>query len=98
MKYRIRRSDSGKLEIRELDISHQNALPNDLCLKLREEKGLEDENDGWKQMGQGSPARDFREDYDFEGDQDYDDRDDESDKDFTACSSEDCGNCGHCDY
>ena len=98
MKCRVRRSDSGKLEIWELDISHQNALPDDLCLKLREDKGLEDENDGWKHIGQGNPARDFREDNDFEGDQDYDDRHDESDKDFTACSSEDCGNCGHCDY
>lgn len=98
MKCRVRRSDSGKLEIWELDSSHQNALPDDLCLKLREEKSLEDENDGWKQMGQGNPARDFREDYDFEDEQDYDDRDDESDKDFTACSPNDCGNCGHCDY
>ena len=65
MKCRVRRSDSGKLEIWELDIGHQNALPDDLCFKLREEKGLEIENDGWKQMGQGSPARGFREDYDF---------------------------------
>jgi len=47
MKCRVRRSDSGKLELWELDISHQNALPDDLCLKLREEKGLEDENDRW---------------------------------------------------
>lgn len=31
-------------------------------------------------------------------DQDGDGRDDESDKDFTACSSQDCGYCGHCDY
>ena len=49
-------------------------------------------------MGQGSPARDFRDHYDFKGDQDYDDRDNESDKGFTACSSEDCGNRGHRDY
>ena len=54
MKWRVRRSDSGKLEIWELDIGHQNALPDDLCFKLREEKGLEDGNDGWKRMGQGS--------------------------------------------
>jgi hypothetical protein len=24
--------------------------------------------------------------------------DDESEKDFTACSADDCGNCGHCTY
>ena len=48
--------------------------------------------------GTGQPARDFRNDYDLEGDQDYDDRVDESDKGFTACSSVDCGNCGYCDY
>jgi hypothetical protein len=28
----------------------------------------------------------------------YDGSPAESEKDFTACSSEDCGNCGHCPY
>lgn len=34
LKCRIRGSESGKLEIWELDSSHQSALPDDLCLKL----------------------------------------------------------------
>jgi hypothetical protein len=68
----------------ELDIGQQNALPDDLCLKLRQ-----DENE----QGQS-------EDYYNSEDQrkSEDDRDDESEKDFTACSAEDCGYCGHCDY
>ena len=81
MKFRVRGSESGNLEIWELDISHQSALPDDLCLKLREDKGLADENEGWKQLGQGSPAKDPAEDYNDSGDdQDCDGRDDESDK------------------
>ena len=98
MKCRVKRTNSGELEVWELDISHQSALPDDLCHKLREEDH-EDENDRSKQTGPGSPARDFGEDYDdFEDAHEYYDREDESDKDFTACSSEHCGNCGHCDY
>lgn len=104
MKCRVKGTDSGKLEIWELDISHQSALPDDLCRKLRgyeieKEDDLKDENDLSKQMGQGSPTRDFCEGYDdFDDDYEYSDREDESEKDFTACSSKDCGNCGHCDY
>lgn len=95
MKCRVKRTNSGELEVWELDISHQSALPDDLCHKLREEDH-EDEND---QTGRGSPERNFGEDYDdFEDAHEYYDREDESDKDFTACSSEHCGNCGHCDY
>ena len=94
MKCRVKRTNSGELEIWELDISHQSALPDDLCHKLREED-LEDENDRSKQTGPGV----FGEDYDdSEDDYVYYDGEDESDKDFTACSSEHCGNCGHCDY
>lgn len=98
MKCRVKRTNSGELEVWELDISHQSALPDDLCHKLREEDH-EDENDRSKQTGPGSPARDFGEDYDdFEDAHEYYDGEDESDKDFNACSSEHCGNCGHCDY
>ena len=38
----VRGSESGSLKIWELDIGHQSALPDDLCLKLKGEKGLED--------------------------------------------------------
>jgi len=50
MKCRVKRTDSGELEIWELEISHQSALPEDLCHKLREE-GLELEKDLSKQTG-----------------------------------------------
>ena len=36
MKCRLRRTTSGELEIRELDVSHPNALPDDLREKLSE--------------------------------------------------------------
>ena len=98
MKCRVKRTDSGELEIWELDINHQSALPEDLCHKLREE-GVEGESDRSKQTGQGRYERDLGEDSDdFEDAYEYDDGEDESDKNFTACSSEHCGNCGHCDY
>ena len=98
MKCRVRGSESGNLEIWALDDSHQSALPDDLCLKLTEHKGFEDENE-LEQLGRGTPPDYCAEDYkDFGNDHDYDDWDNESDKDFTACSSEDCGNCGHCNY
>ena len=45
MKCRVRGSESGRLEIWELDINHQSALPDDLCLKLKEAKGLGDETE-----------------------------------------------------
>lgn len=97
MKCRVKRTDSGELEIWELDISHPSALPEDLCHKLRE--GLEDESNRSKQMGQGRHESDFGQDSDdSEDDHEYYDAEDESDKDFTACSSEHCGNCGHCGY
>ena len=39
-KCHVRGSESGNLEIWELDISYQSALPDDLCFKLRKDKGL----------------------------------------------------------
>lgn len=97
MKCRIRRTDSRELEIWELDISHQSALHTDLCRKL-EGKDLEDEDERSKHTGQVNLARDFCEDYDDLKD-DYEDYEkDEDEKGFTACSSENCGYCGHCDY
>ena len=93
MKCRVKRTNTGELEIWELDLSHQGALPDDLCHKLREED-LQDDNDRSKQTEQG----DFDRDYDDFEDREYCDEEDESEKDFTACSSEDCGYCGHCGY
>jgi hypothetical protein len=84
MKCRLKRTDSGKLEIWELDIGHQSALPDDLCLKL-----MKHENE----QGQSDDYEEFEDRCDSE-----DDRDCESEKDFTACSAEDCGYCGHCGY
>lgn len=37
MKCRVRRASSGKMQIWELDTDHPSVLPDDLCLKLREE-------------------------------------------------------------
>lgn len=98
MKCRIKRTKSGELEVWELDAGYRSALPDDLCHKLRG-KDLEDDHDRTKKTGRASPVDDFGGDYDgFEDDHEYYDREDESDKDFTACSAEDCGYCGHCDY
>lgn len=57
MKCRVRRNDNGTLDMRA-SYRYQNALPGDLYLKLREDKALEDQNDGRKQMRQTSPIRD----------------------------------------
>lgn len=98
-KCRIKRTDNKELEIWELDISHQSALPADLCRKLGG-KDLEDEDERSKHTGQVNFARDLWEDDDdddLKDDYGYSDTD-ESIKDYTACSSEHCGNCGHCDY
>lgn len=43
MKCRVRGSESGKLEIWELDVGHQSALPDDLRIKMNEAKASEDE-------------------------------------------------------
>jgi len=82
MKCRIKRADGGKLEIKELGGRHASALPEDLQLKLQ---------------GNG----DSEKYYDWDDDQgllDSGRKSEESDKDYTACSSEVCGYCGHCRY
>ncbi len=86
-KCRIKRTEGGELEIWELDSGHQSALPDDLCLKLHIGSGHLDED---------SLAEHHA--HDSEDEDDFVDANDESDRDYTACSSEDCGYCGHCSY
>lgn len=93
MKCQVKQIDNRELKIWKLNISHESALPADLCHKIII-KDLEDKNDRSKQMRLGSPAKDFDESYDyFENDHEYIDKY-ESEKNFTAGSFE---NCGYCD-
>lgn len=102
-KCRVKRTASGELEIWELNSSHQSALPDDLRHKLKKkdlegENDLEAEDDRSKEVEQGSPERDSGDYDDFDDDDQRYDEEDDSDKDFTACSLDDCGYCGHCSY
>lgn len=86
MKCRLQRTDFGQLEIRELEIGHRSALPDDLCLKLRQENELEDVNLGSKQSDrvQDDAEREFdKGDDDFDDDDYPDDWDNESEKGYT---------------
>lgn len=91
---RIKRAESGNLEIKELGNDHPGALPEDLASKLRE--ASQDKDD--RGQSDHSPRSD-----DNDGGGGYSFQDDEyesegSENDYTACSSEDCGYCGHCRY
>lgn len=88
-KLEICRSESGPLEIRRLADEDLEALPSELRARwVGEPKGDEE----------ASPQRDTDPDAESDlGDQGLD-SDDESVKDYTACSLEECGYCGHCTY
>ncbi|KAL8714539.1 MAG: hypothetical protein Q9220_001487 [cf. Caloplaca sp. 1 TL-2023] len=94
-KLELRRLDQGGLELRkQADDTAMGTLPD--ALKERwisgpsggSEKSI---NDSDEPQGQGH-YRSFRETFSS------DDEDDVGEKDFTACSAEDCGYCGHCDH
>jgi hypothetical protein len=55
-------------------------------------KAMNCEDDG--NMG-NDDGEDFYDDYRYD---DFSKSDDGSEKDFTACSADDCGYCGHCTY
>lgn len=112
-KLEVRYRDGVGLELREQDAEVLPVLPNDLAARwagqgksaggevireadAKEDKGLEDgsvdggvdicnKEDGGIELGDGF-------------DDEVHDWDSESEKDFTACSAEDCGYCGHCSY
>jgi hypothetical protein len=93
-KLEIVRSEMGVLEIREQDGEGRDVLPRDLrreWLASRQENESDDERSNrgtW--LGGGALV-----DSDDEG---FNNSDDDRDKDYTACSAEDCGYCGRCEY
>lgn len=108
-KMEVRYRDGIGLELREQDTGVKPVLPDDLAARwagqgksnveeairevdAKEDKGLEDGSaDGGVNLGD-------KEHGGIKLDDDPDDWDSESEKDFTACSAEDCGYCGHCSY
>jgi len=93
----ICRSEKGPLEIRRLAGEGLEFLPSELKARWAGEK---DSKEASPEAGDLiNSERDLGEDladphiHDWGGDSD-----DESVKDYTACSLEDCGYCGHCPY
>ncbi len=90
---------SDALEIREQDTDKHNVLSPDLKLRWASDVSfdgqrsrVDDESDGNQKFhADGSDVTD-------DGKQSRFDSDDESEKDYTACSADDCGYCGHCSY
>ncbi|PGH26480.1 hypothetical protein AJ80_01794 [Polytolypa hystricis UAMH7299] len=84
-------SVDGNLEVRRLPKEKFEALPAEL-------------QDRWITVGSGSEERtsdlgEREEDFNEEqSDNERLDDDSSSSKDYTACSAEDCGYCGHCTY
>jgi hypothetical protein len=84
------------------------AQPSDSNDTFKKEDGdpikfekLEKVADGFKAShpeDDGNMDSDDGEDFDDDHRYDYYKSDDESEKDFTACSADDCGYCGHCTY
>lgn len=101
-KCRIKRVDGGSLEIWELELDHRSALPYELGRKLTDSNS---KDLGGGHIGSGHVEKEGLAEYlsgnahDFEDEDDFVDADDDgSERDYTACSSEDCGYCGHCSY
>lgn len=85
----LRRKDSGPLEIRESKVGQSGVLSADLESWWRLGKAAEGE-------GSDDDLLETKTGHLSDDDPLYDS--DDSEKDFTACSAEDCGYCGHCSY
>lgn len=97
----ICRSASGSLEIRRLLDESFEALPDDLRARwvegpdFNQEAGLQD-GDSTHSEKTSDEVLSWHAGHDIRGQER--ESDDESDKDYTACSADVCGYCGHCKY
>lgn len=107
-KLEVRYKEDVGLELRKQDAGVTPVLPDDLAARWAGQGNsiVEGDSRGNKEARFGSDGEDA--DLDEESnvsfglddgpDDDSHDWDSESEKDFTACSAEDCGYCGHCSY
>ena len=107
-KLEVYRKELHKLELREQHME-EHVLPVELILRWTtsafanqtgsaDDKPPQDSDEGSTGTAY-SDARSYVESYGPDSDLDpLELSDDESEKDYTACSAEDCGYCGHCSY
>ena len=108
----LRRMGNGPLELRKLADEGWHALPGELCEIWKEgkEEGETDSNPPTSVKGEGEEEKEKEKEKEYYLDDDDDDgtsyrysdhyeySDNESEKDYTACSADHCGYCGHCPY
>ncbi|KAI9749179.1 MAG: hypothetical protein M1815_002709 [Lichina confinis] len=78
------------LELREQDTDEHNVLPSELKLRWMGDSASKEPGLAEDEEYESDPNRDWY------GSGHY--SDEESDQDFTACSADSCGYCGHCSY
>ncbi|KAE9979740.1 hypothetical protein EG327_006903 [Venturia inaequalis] len=94
-KLEVQYKDGVGLELRKQDAGVTPVLPEDLAARWADKEAKFGSDDGGVDLGDESNGEfglDDGPDDDLRG------WDSESEKDFTACSAEDCGYCGHCSY
>ncbi|KAI4092634.1 MAG: hypothetical protein LQ339_007857 [Xanthoria mediterranea] len=87
------------LELREQDTDEHDVLPPELKLRWMEDgpsEGKQPESDNNSTGSEAFPA--VESDISDDGRRFGFDSDEESEKDYTACSADSCGYCGHCSY
>ncbi|TLD32093.1 hypothetical protein E2P81_ATG07583 [Venturia nashicola] len=112
-KLEVRYKDGIGLELRKQDAGVTPVLPDDLAAwwagQGKAFVGRDSEDDKEAGVGSDGGVADLNEQsngnlglddlgLDDGSDHEFHDWDSESEKDFTACSAEDCGYCGHCSY
>lgn len=101
-KLEVRCKSLEALELREQDTNEHNVLPLELKLQWVEDKETGSTKDkqsksddkwtaGVALPASGSNLSNYGRGFSF-------DSDEESEKDYTACSADSCGYCGHCSY
>ena len=98
-KLEVRCKGLDALELREQDTDEHDVLPPELKLRWMEDgpsEGKQPKSDDHATGSEAFPAAgsDINDDgrgFGFESDE-------ESEKDYTACSADSCGYCGHCSY
>lgn len=98
-KLEVRCKSVERLELREQESDEHNVLPADVKLRWKEVDEI-GTSDGSEHKRLKSPDRRSWSNGSGSDDEEYfpSDSDEEALKDFTACSADSCGYCGHCSY
>ncbi len=97
-KLEVCRSQAGPLEIRRLAGESAGAVPDELKAVWTVDRDNEEDDGGEGESSGVSRSRGNTTSNRSCSPENYAESDDGSEKDFTACSAEDCGYCGHCGY